>query len=135
MYIPGKERLGLRPPLIETLFENKSVKIDRITVHGQISPPGEFAPEPSYEFIQVLKGQLVLEYKGKSQKVNLKSGDFAIKSPQQRTRADYTAEDEETVYVKVSYRGDRGKYPVFTGAVGAEEVHPGKTAPKNKKRK
>ena len=27
-----------RPPTIETLFENEAVKIDRITVRGQITP-------------------------------------------------------------------------------------------------
>lgn len=131
-YLVGKTD---RPPVIETLFENNSVKIDRISARGQISPPGEFAAEPSYEFIQLLTGTLALEYKGQAEKVTLKPGDYAIKTPQQRTRADYTAEDKETVWLKVSYRGERGKYPAFTGAVGVQEVHPGRGKVVSKRRK
>jgi quercetin dioxygenase-like cupin family protein len=119
-----RPELRHRPPVIETLFENKNVKIDRVRARGQITPPGEFAPEPSYEFILLLEGQLVLEYDGEPEKRDLRPGDYAIKSPNQKTRADYTAEDEETVYLKVSYRGEHGRYPHFTGAVGPEEVHP-----------
>ena len=118
-----KEGLRQQPPVIETLFENKTVKIDRITAFGQITPPGEFPPEPSYEFIHLLKGQLILEYEGEAEKVNLKPGSYAIKTPEQKTRADFTAKDEETVWLKVSYRGERGRYPVFTGAVGLDEIH------------
>ena len=129
----SKEGFRHRPPVIETLFENRSIKIDRVTARGQITPPGEFPPEPSYEFIHLLKGQLVLEYNGEAEKVSLKPGDYAIKAPDQRTRADFTAEDGETVYLKVSFRGQRGRYPVFTGAVGPEEVHPKKAEARPKK--
>lgn len=124
---PGKGSIAEalhRPPIIETLFENTSVKIDRVTARGQITPPDEFPQEPSYEFIQLLKGQLVLEYKGEDKKITLKkAGDYAVKSPNQRTRADYTAVNKPTVYLKVSYKGEHGRYPEFTGAVGPEEVH------------
>ena len=113
----------VQPPAIETLFENRAVKIDRVTAQGQITPPGEFPQEPSYEFIHLLKGQLVLEYKGEAEKVNLKAGEYAIKTPGQSTRADFTSLHEETVYLKVSYKGEHGKYPEFTGAVGPTEVH------------
>jgi cupin 2 domain-containing protein len=113
-----------RPPVIETLAETRSIKIDRITARGQVSPPGDFAPEPSNEFILLLKGQLILEYEGDDHKVTLEPGDFAHKGTDQRTRADYTSEEEETVWVKISYRGEPDRYPLFTGAVGPEEVHP-----------
>jgi quercetin dioxygenase-like cupin family protein len=113
-----------QPPVIETLFENTTIKIDRVTVRGHITPKGEFPKEPSFEFIHLLKGQLVLEYEGEREKVRLKPGEHAIKGPDQRTRADFTPVDEETVYLKVSYKGERGRYPAFTGAVGRDEVHP-----------
>ena len=112
-----------QPPVIETLFENTDIKIDRVTAQGQITPPGEFPNEPSYEFIHLLKGHLVLEYKGQGDKVSLKAGDYAIKTPDQKTRADFTPIDEQTVWLKVSYKGERGRYKAFTGAVGPEEVH------------
>ncbi|HLG54337.1 MAG TPA: hypothetical protein VI485_03335 [Vicinamibacterales bacterium] len=112
-----------RPPVIETLFENTHVKIDRITARGQITPPGEFPAEPSNEFVQVLKGNLVLQYQGEKERVSLKAGDHAVKGPAQRTRADFTALKEDTVWLKISYKGERGRYPEFTGAVGPEEIH------------
>jgi hypothetical protein len=117
-----------RPPVIETLFENDVVKIDRITVRGQITPPGVFPDEPSHEFIQVLKGNIVLEYKlagGETKKVSLRPGEFAIKSPKEQTRADFTPPEEDTIYLKISHGGKPGKYPHFTGAVGKDETHHG----------
>lgn len=110
------------PPVIETLAETRSVKIDRVTARGQKSPPDDFALEPSNEFILVLQGRLVLEYEG-GRKVALGPGDFAVKGTDQRTRADSTSEDQETVWVKVSYGGEPDLYPLFTGSVGPEEVH------------
>jgi len=129
-----RAKVGLRqqPPVIETLFENKQVKIDRITAFGQISPPGEFAPEPSFEFIHLLKGQLVIEIEGEADKVSLKPGEYTIKTQKQRGRADYTSVHEETVWLKVSFQGESGRYPVFTGAVGADEVHPKQTTRKGR---
>src|SRR5262245_24579060 len=111
-----------QPPVIATLTENTNVKIDRVTVRGQITPPGEFPDEPSYEFIHVLKGRLVLEYEGVKEKVSLKAGEYAVKRPDQKTRADFSALNEETVYLKVSCQGERGKCPEFAGAVGREQI-------------
>ena len=113
-----------RPPVIETLFENTEVKIDRVIAQGQITPPGEFPDEPSHEFIYLEKGKLVLEYEGEAKKVTLTPGHSALKSPVQKTRADFTSEEEDTVWLKVSFRGERGRYPLFTGSVGADEIHP-----------
>jgi len=118
-------RAQSRPPIIETLFENQSIKIDRVTVRGQITPRDEFPDEPSYEFIHLIKGHLVLEYQersGRPNKISLRPSEFAIKSPQERTRADFTSLDEDTVYLKISYVGEPGKYPLFTGAVSRDEV-------------
>jgi hypothetical protein len=115
-----------RPPVIETLFENDTVKIDRVTVRGQITPEAVFPEEPSHEFIQLLKGNMVLEYKlpdGQTKKVSLRPGDYAMKSPKEKTRADFTPPEEDTVYLKISHAGQPGKYPVFTGAVGKDETH------------
>jgi hypothetical protein len=130
-----------RPPLIETLLQNTAAKIDHIRVNGQITPAGEFPDEPSYEFIQVISGTLVLEYKSGREAIHssakpdgmfvkLGPGDYAIKSPKQRTRADHVSENEELSYIKVSFGGRKGRYPQFTGAVGADEVHGSVTKPK-----
>ncbi len=123
-----------RPPLIETLFENDSIKIDRITVRGQITPEGEFPDEPSHEFIQLIQGHMVLERRGpngETQKVSLRPGEFAMKSTEERTRADFTSVNEDTVYLKISHVGKRGRYPLFTGAVGRSETH-GQKPPRKK---
>ncbi|MBZ9770997.1 hypothetical protein [Mesorhizobium sp. CO1-1-8] len=122
-----------RPPTIETLFENNIVKIDRITVRGQITPAGVFPDEPSNEFVQLIQGHMVLEYQtadGENKKMSLRAGDYAMKAPTERTRADFTSPDEDTVYLKISHTGgERGKYKLFTGSVGRDEVH----GSKNKK--
>ncbi|NHZ36782.1 hypothetical protein [Massilia rubra] len=116
-----------RPPIIETLFENEIIKIDRVTVRGQITPPDIFPEEPSHEFIQLIKGHMVLEYKaaeGERKKMSLRPGDFAMKDPKESTRADFTATDEDTVYLKISHvGGKKSRYKLFTGAVGRDEAH------------
>jgi hypothetical protein len=69
---------------------------------------------------------MILQYDergGEPKKVSLRPGDYAIKSPRERTRADFTAVDEDTVYLKISFVGEPGKYPHFTGAVSSKEVH------------
>ena len=115
-------RAAEKPPVLETLFENSDVKIERVTAHGQITPDGDFPDEPSHEFLVLLKGQLVLEYQDETESAKLGPGDFAIADADQRTRADYTSVDEETVWIKVSFAGKPGEYPLFTGAVSSDEV-------------
>ncbi len=117
------ERVASKPPVLETLFESSDVKIEKVTANGQITPAGDFPDEPSAEFIVLLKGELVLEYQDETETVHLKPGDHAIAGPDQRTRAEFTSEEEETVWIKVSSTGKRGEYPLFTGAVGRDEVH------------
>ena len=118
-----------RPPVIETLFESKNVKIDRVIAQGQITPPGESPNEPSLSII-FAQGPTGVEYEGEhpgdAKKVTLRPGEYAIKSPQQKTRADYTSESEETIWLKVSCVGERGRYPLFTGGVGIDEAHSSK---------
>jgi len=111
----GRDAARTRPPLIETIADDANVKIERFLVRGLTSPPDEYADEPSHEVIILLKGRLVLEYAGRDEKVTLKPGDYAVKGSDEKTRADAIAEDEETEWIKVSYRTSGGSYPDFTG--------------------
>lgn len=102
------------PPGVETLAENRIIKIERVVANGQVTALGHFCEQPGFDFLVVLSGQVVLVFEAsKREKVILNPGDFLVTKPGQSNRTDWTSRDEETVWIKVSFRGpiEEGSHP------------------------
>ena len=83
------------------LFENTSVKIERIVSHAQASPPGFWYDQEEDEWVAVLRGAATLEFAGGEQ-VELKVGDYLTIPRHVRHRVARTS--EETIWLAVHLR-------------------------------
>ena len=71
---------------------------------------------------------MVLEFENQEsadvrrEKTSLRPGDYVIKSPEERNRADWTSPDGENVWVKVSFPGEtkEGSFPIRDISFGSE---------------
>jgi cupin 2 domain-containing protein len=58
-----------------TLFENASVRIERIVSHHHSSPPGFWYDQDNEEWVIVLRGEATIEFQG-GEFVEMKAGDY-----------------------------------------------------------
>ncbi len=86
--------------IFETLFKTKTVKIERIISNGQQSPKGFWYDQSEYEFVTVVEGFAVLEFK--NGKVELQKNDCIVIKPHEKHRVAYTK--KPTVWLCVFFK-------------------------------
>lgn len=84
-----------------TLFENLSVKIERIVSHSHSSSPGFWYDQGGDEWVIVMRGSATLEFEG-SEFVELKEGAYVTIAKHVRHRVARTS--PETVWLAVHIR-------------------------------
>lgn len=118
---------------IDSLVETRDLRVERIVAIGQSYAEGD-CEQPWNQFVNVLKGQAVLELENEvvrltpenvslqgsqgearllqKEKVSLMPGDFICIAPHISGRVDSTSPDEETVMLSIYFGGStaEGKY-------------------------
>lgn len=89
--------------VVEALLSRGGVRIERITSHGQASPPGFWYDEPQGEWVLLLKGAALLRFEDEAAPCRLGPGDFLDIAAHRRHRVEWTAPDEPTVWLAVHY--------------------------------
>lgn len=95
--IPGE----LSDELVQTLFEGRTIRIDRIVSHGQVSPPGFWYDQEASEFVMVIKGRAKLCFDGEEGLVMLGPGDYLMIPARVRHRVEWTDPDQDTVWLAI----------------------------------
>lgn len=80
------------------LFENKSVKIERIVSKNHSSPAGFWYDQDEDEWVIVLRGEATLEFEG-GEFVRMKEGDYVMIPRHVRHRVQQTS--TETIWLAV----------------------------------
>jgi len=83
------------------LIKNDNIKIEKIVSNGQSSPINFWYEQKENEFVLLLKGNAILEYKDKE--VILKEGDFINIPAFTKHRVKYTNEKEPTIWLAIFY--------------------------------
>jgi cupin 2 domain-containing protein len=81
-----------------TLFENRSVKIERIVSHSHSSPPGFWYDQAEDEWVIVLRGHATLEFTS-GELVTMKEGDHVLIPSRSKHRIVQTG--PETIWLAV----------------------------------
>lgn len=88
--------------VFETLAASKSVKIERITSLGHVTPEKEWYDQTQSEWVMVLQGEAVLAFE-EGQSMRLQPGDFVNIEPHQRHRVQWTDPHQITIWLAVYY--------------------------------
>lgn len=94
---------NLPEELIEVIGGSENVKIERIVSRGHASPPDFWYRQDQHEFILLLKGQAQLSFQTPDDRLILNPGDYITISAQRPHRVDWTAANEETLWLTVFY--------------------------------
>lgn len=89
--------------VFETLVSGGNIRIERIISKGHRSEPGFWYDQDEAEWVMVIKGEAVLQFK-EGESLRLKEGDWLNIPPHREHRVEWTREDEETIWIAVFYR-------------------------------
>ncbi|HIF5880511.1 TPA: cupin domain-containing protein [Vibrio parahaemolyticus] len=89
--------------IFEDIISTEGVRIERILSHGQSSPETGWYDQAENEWVIVLKGQGVIEFKT-GQIVTLSKGDYVNIKAGEKHRVISTSSQEVTVWLAVFYK-------------------------------
>jgi cupin 2 domain-containing protein len=87
-----------------SLFENHSVKIERIVSQSYSSPPGFWYDQDGDEWVMVMRGEATLEFEG-GELVRMKEGDYVTIPRHVKHRVQQT--DLKTIWLAVHVRCEK----------------------------
>ena len=91
--------------VIQTLLEDRNVRIERIVSRGHCSPPGFWYDQSEHEWVVVLAGAARLRIADEADPRELRAGDFVHIPARQRHRVEWTTPNEPTIWLAV-FHGD-----------------------------
>jgi len=89
--------------LIETLLENKHIRIERIISHGQATPAGQWYDQIQDEWLVLLQGAARLQFEQQDDEIPLQSGDYIHISAHCRHRVSWTDPDQKTLWLALFF--------------------------------
>ncbi len=89
--------------ILENIFQNDKIRIERIISKGQASPPAYWYNQNQNEWVIVLKGSAKLLFKGDVVPVIMNEGDYMNIIAHTEHRVEYTDSSTETIWLAVFY--------------------------------
>lgn len=86
------------------LLTRPGLRIERIVSTGQCSPPDFWYDQDDGEWVMLLQGEAKLRFADEAAARHLRAGDHLDIAAHRRHRVDWTAADQETVWLAVFYR-------------------------------
>ena len=93
----------LHGELTDVLARGANVRVERIVSRGHASPPGFWYDQEETEWVMVVKGRARLRLEAQESVLELGPGDQVTIPPHARHRVEWTAPDEDTVWIAVFF--------------------------------
>jgi cupin 2 domain-containing protein len=94
----------LSDELIEVIAQSGDIRIERIISRGHSSPDGFWYDQETNEFVLLLKGRAGLVFEGKNEVIIMEAGDYVEIKSHVRHRVEWTAANEDTIWLAVHYK-------------------------------
>lgn len=86
--------------LCQTLFENPSVRIERIVSKGHSSPKNDWYDQDQTEWVMLLHGRPRLCFMD-AEPIDLSPGDYLLLPAHRKHRVDWTSEEPECIWLAI----------------------------------
>lgn len=87
--------------LIEILYENKGMRIERILSRGHKSADGFWYEQDQDEFVVLISGEAKIRFEAPDETISLKSGDYLTIKKYQRHRVEFTTPTQDCIWLAV----------------------------------
>ena len=95
---------GLLHELFQEMVAGKNFRLERIVSHGQSTPPGAWLEQDMAEWVLLLQGGARLQFQSNSEPLSMGPGDYVHIPAGTRHRVEWTAPDQDTVWLALHYR-------------------------------
>lgn len=95
---------GSAGEVFKELLHGGAFRLERIVSTSQTTPPGEWYDQPQAEWVLLLSGRARLRFEEESEPRELRPGDYVNIPPHCRHRVEFTALDEQTVWLALHYQ-------------------------------
>ncbi len=92
----------LSEEVFEDIVNSSTCKIERIISYGHNSEKNFFYNQPQNEWVIILEGEAIIEFKNKSE-VHLKKGDYLNLEAHVEHRVKWTLPNAKTIWLAVHY--------------------------------
>jgi len=89
----------LAEELIECIFKQDNICIERIVSKGHITPTGQWYDQDGDEWVILLQGQATILYELDNQSFHLIAGDYLLIPAHTRHRVEWTPPDLNTIWL------------------------------------
>ena len=89
--------------LIDTLVGTDSFRLERIVSRGHVTEEGEWYDQNRDEWVVLLRGAARLRFQDPDDDIQLKPGDHLLIAAHHRHRVEWTAPDQETVWLALHF--------------------------------
>jgi cupin 2 domain-containing protein len=94
---------ALHAELTQRLAGRVGVRIERIVSRGHASPEGFWYDQGETEWVLLVRGAAKLRFEGEDELVEMAPGDYLTIPARARHRVEWTAPNQETVWLAVFY--------------------------------
>ena len=92
----------LKDEVIETLLENKNIKLERIITTGQTTPQGQWYDQTQDEWVMLLQGEAAILFED-GEEVHLKSGDYISIKAHHKHRVNWVSPQDVCVWLAIFF--------------------------------
>jgi len=97
--IPGK----LEEELFQDILQGRVFRLERIVSKGHATPEGQWYDQEQDEWVMVLKGRAGLRFEEEGETVTMEPGDYLLIPAHRRHRVEWTAQEEETIWLALHF--------------------------------
>lgn len=97
----GLPALPLSGELVETLFDRRGLRIERIVSTGQATPDGAWYDQGADEWVLLVAGSARLHIEGEARERELAAGDWLLLPAHCRHRVTWTQSDPPTIWLAI----------------------------------
>ena len=87
--------------LIECIFKQDNIRIERIISKGHMTPAGQWYDQDGDEWVMLLQGQATVLYQKDNQSFDLVAGAYLLIPAHTRHRVEWTAPELDTVWLAI----------------------------------
>ncbi|MGZ5576228.1 MAG: cupin domain-containing protein [Methylobacter sp.] len=85
--------------LIECIFKQDNIQIERIISQGHITPAGQWYDQDWDEWVLLLQGEAILRYENDNRSFHLIAGDYLLIPAHTKHRVEWTPPDLQTIWL------------------------------------
>ena len=92
---------SLKDEVFTTLFQNPSLRIERIVSTGQATPEGQWYDQTCAEWVLLIQGRAWLQFEDQADSQEMRPGDFVLIAAHRRHRVQATDPKAITVWLAI----------------------------------